>query len=152
MRKTLSVILTTMLAILAMQSATAADIDDDEAVKYRHNVYESIGAHMKSIVAILKGKVPYEDQLATHAEALATAATLTKTAMRYETLGNKEETTATAKIWENWDKFESGLDKLMEESQKLADIAQTGDKRAIGQQVRNLGQVCKTCHDNFREK
>ncbi len=139
-------------AIAAVSTVQAAKVDEDAAVAYRKEIFEAIGAHMHAIVAIVKGEVAHPDHLAVHAQGLALTAPLAKSAFELQTMGKKEETTAVPAIWENWEQFASGMDKLVEESRKFAEVAQGDDMQATGAQLQALGKVCKGCHDNFRDK
>lgn len=143
---------TIAVAAAALALGTGAALADDAAVKFRKANMEIIGGHMHSIVAIVKGEVPHKDQLAAHAAGLAAAADLSAAAFKAETMGDKEKTTAKAEIWQDWDTFAQGLDKMTAEATKLAEVAGSGDMGAIGAQVQNVGKTCKGCHDDFRKK
>lgn len=60
-------------------------------------------------------------------------------------------TRALPKIWEDWDGFKKAADALVEESAKLASVAEGGDKAAIAAQFGTLGKNgCGGCHKPFR--
>ena len=63
------------------------------------------------------------------------------------------ETEATMAIWEKPEDFKKVTMAFIAESEKLAQVAGSGDKAAIGAQLGALGKnACKACHDDFREK
>ena len=62
------------------------------------------------------------------------------------------QTRARPEIWQNLDDFQSKLNTMREESEKLALVATTGDKRAILKQFQKAGGSCKNCHDDYKSK
>lgn len=140
--------------VLAGTLAGAAQAQsEDSAIAYRKQVMGVIGNHMKSIVNILKGEVEYGDHLQVHAAGLADAAKIALKPFEQEAVfGDKEETTATLAIWEDWDKFSTGMETMEERAAALQQAVASGDKGQIGAAVKELGQACKECHDNFRQK
>ncbi|SOD89625.1 c-type cytochrome [Caenispirillum bisanense] len=145
-----------LAAAAAVFAATAvapvAASANEAAVKYRQNNMKAVGAYMQNTVAVLKGEVPYAEQLEANALGLAAAAKLSPAAFKTDTSGSDVKTTAKADIWQNWEKFEGGLTMMAERSDALVAAVQGGDKAAIGQAVQAVGETCKTCHDNFRTK
>ena len=55
-------------------------------------------------------------------------------------------------LWDNLDDFDSRMKKLNEATQALAAAAKGGDEGAMKQQFGETVQVCKGCHDEYREK
>jgi cytochrome c556 len=64
----------------------------------------------------------------------------------------KDKTAAKPAIWENRAEFDALLTKLANKSAALAEVAKGGDLAAIKPAFSELTQVCKSCHDKFREK
>lgn len=137
--------------VLAALPAAAQDADPDEAIKYRQGVMRAVGGSAGNIGAILQEKAGSPDQLGHIAQLLATAAepSYTTAAFKQNTDGQGvEKTRATGKIWENWDDFESRLNKLGEVTKAAA--AADGD---VGMdQMKPVFETCKGCHDEYREK
>ena len=52
-------------------------------------------------------------------------------------------------IWEKWDEFKAAAATLQTESDKLEEIAKSGDQKAIAAQFDALGKACDGCHDKF---
>lgn len=139
------------LVLTAALTAQAQEAEPDEAVKYRQNTMKSIGGAAGRIGAVMQEKVPHQDNLAGLAALLAAATdpALTVPAFQQNTDGQGfEKTTATAKIWEDWDDFESRLRKLGEVTKAAADA---GDGVSMDQ-MKPVFETCKGCHDTYREK
>ncbi len=138
-------------AALATCVSGTALADANDSIKYRQNAMKTVGAQMGSIVAILKGEVDNKPALARHVALIgeATSTEITIPAFTPNTDGQGDrETTATAAIWSDWDKFEKGLKELEAAGQAAAEAGAD-----IGaDEVKALGAACKACHDNFRQK
>ena len=123
-------------------SASQGDID------YREHTMEAIGGHMQALSDILRGKVRHKDHLSVHAAALASLAEI---APKLFLPGSGDgETEALPAIWENPEDFAERLEAFREAGVGLRAAVETeGDVAAATQK---LGQACKGCHDNYREK
>ena len=115
-------------------------------VDYRQNVMKAVGGHMGSIADIMRGKVAHNDHLATHANALADLAEIAPTLFP---AGSEGGDTLPA-VWENAEDFQAKLDAFKEAAGALRDAAGSGDPAQVGMAVRNVGQACKGCHDDYR--
>ena len=63
------------------------------------------------------------------------------------------KTGAKPEIWADWKGFQAAAARLQEESLKLFQAAQTGDKQTITDQFVALGKnACGGCHTTFRQK
>jgi cytochrome c556 len=149
----------TALSIVAAGSTLAwAQDDPANVVKYRKALMDANGAHLGMIGAALKGDVSFTDQIAPNAQALALLADmLAANAKQLFPEGSDGaaglDTRALPAIWENWSGFENDVKVFQEEAAKLAEVAQSGDMAAIGQQVGALGKnACGACHTDFRKK
>lgn len=149
--KTLAVAAALAAPLLAA-TAPAMAAEEDALVKFRKNTMGIVGGSMQNIVAQLQGKAAMSDQIEAYATILHQASTLTIDAFREQAMGMEERTTATAEVWSDWERFEGGFKKMEEEAAKLVTVAASGNMGAIGGQVQALGQTCKNCHDNFRQK
>lgn len=147
-----SAIAAAALAAAVLIPAVASAVEPEAAVKYRQNNMKAIGAYMQNTVAILKGEVPYAEQLQANALGLAAAAKLSPAAFKTDTSASDVKTTAKPDVWQNWEKFEGGLGMMAERADALVAAVDSGDKGAIGQAVQAVGETCKNCHDNFRSK
>ena len=59
---------------------------------------------------------------------------------------------AKPEIWKEQDKFKAAADKMQAEVGKLSAAAKSGDLNAIKTAFGGVGQSCKACHDNYRNK
>ena len=147
--------MTTIALVLGaglLAGTAMAQADPDNAIKYRQQIYKTLGANITGIVMNLKGEVALPDNVPAHAQALAAAAPLALGAMAQNTAGEgSAQTQAKAGIWDDWDDFESLHGAMEEAALELAAVAESGDMRAIGQQVQMLGGTCKDCHDKYRD-
>jgi cytochrome c556 len=132
-------------------SAGMAAEDPVNLIKYRQATMRAIGAHMGMIAAPLSGEVGFTDEIAGHARAINQ---LSKNLTRLFPEGTGPEageTRALPAIWQKWGEFAAVIQALEAESGKLAEVAETGDLAAIGQQVGVLGNNgCGACHKPFR--
>jgi cytochrome c556 len=65
---------------------------------------------------------------------------------------DKGKTHAKEEVWTERAAFEQTHHKFQVEAQKMAQLAQAGDKETLAAQYRVLGNACKNCHDTFRGK
>ena len=136
---------------LGMVSAVADDAKED-AVDYRKGVYRVIAWNFGPMVGMVKQEIPFNAEVfARNAGRMATMAPMAEEGFIPDSI--TEESTATADIWQNWDEFKAGLDKLTRETTKLAELAAVGAPMPdLGKQVGAVGQTCKGCHDEFRKE
>lgn len=121
------------------------------AIKYRQSVMKAVGAHMKAMDFILKGKGGQARDLKVHANALAA---LAKVAAKIFPKGSDfGMTRAKEDIWENPKGFKKAIQVFIDESAKMAKIATSGKLKQAATQFRYLGKnACAACHKKFREK
>ena len=55
-------------------------------------------------------------------------------------------------IWDNLADFQQKMEAMQLEAAKLGDVAASGDRQAIGDQIAATGKTCKSCHDEYKEK
>ena len=129
---------------------------DASVVTMRQGFMVGQADHTKAIVAYLKEGQGTPAMVAKRAGALATTARLIP-GLFPKGSGMDEikdpRTGAKAKIWSDWAGFEKAVKTLETEALKLMQVAQGGDKAAIGAQFAVMGkQGCGGCHKPFREK
>ena len=149
MRITTNKIMALCLA-LVLAPALAAAADDEAYIKYRQNVMKAQGGHIGGIVAIIKGQIPYTNQLVGHAEGLNDTAMMVGEAFSKETKGG--ETRAKAEIWTKSDEFKQKVKALEEATAAFLSAARSGGVDAAKAKIGAVGDACKGCHENFREK
>lgn len=146
MKKKLTVLC--LSACVGFGGVAFAESDPDDAIKYRKNLMNSVKFSVDALIAATKGEVEQQDRLPELAAAFATAANskLTLGGFQQNTDGKgSEETTATAKVWEDWEDFSSAFVKLGEEADKIQALADAGELNSFDQIKPALGQ-CGYCH------
>ena len=144
------------LALVFLVGIAYAETDPDNAIKYRKNAMGAVGSHTNALVAILKGEVPHTDALKIHSDGLVTATnpTVLLAAFNQNTHGEgSEKTTATAKIWEEWERYEQAVNDL-HEAAKGIQAAAASDSLTSFDQLKPALDQCGFCHrkSGYREK
>lgn len=137
-----------VMTFIVCSPAMSADADPDAIIKYRKNIMSAVGAQTGALVAILKGEVDLKDALASNAEALAASsnAAVVIGAFKQNTNGQgNEKTTATAKVWEDWDRFAKAAKDLETAALDISKAAAAGELTSFDQLKPALAQ-CGFCH------
>lgn len=130
---------------LSTAGVSTAQAADKDVIDYRQNLMKSLGAHASALGAIAQNKVPYGDNLALHAEAIAAAAEAAPLAFKQNLPGG----TAAANIWEDWGDFEERFMALAKSARDVAAAARSGGMAEAGPKMGGLF-TCKGCHDIYR--
>ena len=143
--------ISTLAGVGFVLAAYASFADDaGNLVGYRQKVMKGIGANTAAIGDILKFKLPYEKNVAGHAQALHADAQLIVSA--FEKKADSPKSHAKPDVWEKTADFKEDAEKLVAASAKLVTIAEGGDMPAIGAQMKEVGKACQECHDAFRKE
>ena len=142
---------TTIIATLLVAAAPAALAEDPEDfIKYRQAVMKAIGGHTGAASQIVRGKVNPEGALGMHANALAELSKdLTGLFPKGSDFG---ETKAKEEIWSDWAMFEKAADDARTATAAFAEAVTGGDADKIGTAFKGVGDSCKGCHKEFRQK
>ena len=146
-RRLTAAALTAVILSVGMAGAVSAN---EGALAYRKAVMTAIGGHMKSIVAIIKGQVPFKEHLKGHAHAMAELAKLTSPI--FPKGSDMGDTTISPAVWEKPAEFEKARMAFVQASADLAKVANSGDMDAFMAKFGPLGGSCKGCHKPFRIK
>jgi cytochrome c556 len=142
----------------ALGSAVAPAADEPaNVIKYRKSIMSANAGHLGALAGVAKGEVTFTDEVGFHAEALSQLSqNLTRLFPEGSGKGDTDEDSdALPAIWEKPEEFQQAIEKLQEESAKLAELTASGDfdQVAFAQQIGQLGkQGCGGCHEDFREK
>ena len=138
-----------VLFVTSTQYAMAQKPED--AIKYRQGVFRVIGWNFGSMAAMAKGKKPYDAEVfARNAEIVAF---MSKLPLEGFTPGSETgDTKAKPEIWLEMDDFKAKLEKMQQEVDALAKVAQSGNFDNAKDQLGEAGQSCKACHDKYRNK
>lgn len=132
------------VALLALPALPLAASEGD--IKYRQHVMKAIGGHMQALVDILRQHVPHTDHLPIHAGALAALAETTPKLFPPGSGG--ADTDALPAIWENPEDFAKRVGAFQEAAANLDEVVASGGN--LGPAVKQVGQSCKGCHDDYR--
>lgn len=132
-------------------AAEGAPVDVAAVLKEREENFEGIGDAFKAIRGELEKGAPDFALIAANATDINTRAKLIETHFPAGTsVDDGVKTEALATIWQKPEEFKAAGQKLIDESAKLAELANGGDKAAVGAQAMAMGGACKGCHDQFR--
>ncbi|MGA0839080.1 MAG: c-type cytochrome [Pseudomonadales bacterium] len=132
--------------LLGLILLTSTAIAAEGEVDYRQNVYKAIGGHMSAMADIVQQKVPHATHLAIHADAMADLAVMAKTLFPAGSEGGD----ALPGIWTNAEDFSERLGRFEEAAKALKTATAGGGEILPAFQA--LGQSCKGCHDEYRQK
>ncbi len=135
------------LAAVVLAAGTAAA--DEGMITYRQSVMKANGGHIGAVVTILKGQVPFTDDLKVHTQALAELAIIAGHV--FPEGSGTGETRALPAIWEKPDAFKKAYEAYQTAAANLAKTAET-DPKAVPAAVGALGKACKGCHDDFQKE
>ena len=117
-------------------------------VKQRMELMKKLGSSMKTISAMVGGKIPHETATFRQA-ALRIAdhggATLTALFPKGSVHGPSE---ATPGIWQDWNRFSAYAEEVRLHARALAEAADNPPEAVY----RRLGKTCGGCHRDFRKK
>ena len=138
--------------VLAVSIALPGGAADEPAsvTAYRINLMKAQIGHLQAIAAVVKGEVSYGAHVKAHADAIKAISEMVGEAFPEGSMGG--ESRAKPEIWQNWDKFLGGYGNYKAEAAKLAEVAGSGDLKAIGAQLGNLGKSCGGCHKPYRKE
>ena len=147
--KSVSVMSVLSLGLLAASSVQAAE--PENYIKYRQSIMKAMAGHSGSSGQILRGLVDAQPgELAFHADALAR---LNADLLRLFPEGSDfGETEALPKIWEDPAGFTQKAKDAANATANFAKAAQGDDAAAMATAYKAVGESCKGCHQNYRER
>lgn len=128
------------------------DKSPEEWVHDRKATMAVVGAATKSVACALKneGCPRAFDYLGLQARAIAHGGKLAPDVFRKGPFDGVD-TTALPKIWENYDEFAQGFEKMETNARDMIAAAQNEDLQAYAAAFKKTTDVCSDCHDNYRE-
>ena len=144
----------TLLFFSASRTGTASAADQptpgEQALKYRKSLYQVIVWNFGPMSAMAQGKIPFDQaEFATRASRVAALTPLLPEAYPPESRG-VAGSDLKDKMWDNRADFNSKLQDLINESAKLASVAQAGDEADSKAAFFDTANACKNCHDEYR--
>ena len=142
----------TIAGAVALTAGTALAVNaaEKDFIKYRQAVMKAHGGHISAAVAIIKGRVPYKDDLVTHATSLNDSAKILSNSFKQKTTGGK--TRAKPTIWEDTDDFQQMIEDFQVATADFLAAAKSGGPEAAGAKLGAVGDACTACHKKFRAK
>jgi cytochrome c556 len=136
-----------------------AEMNVDGMIKYRQNVMKSLGGHVGAVDRLVRGQVPLMDQLEMHATAARDIAGTITTLFPADSIPPEAEfsgatvaTEALASIAEKPEEFEKAARETIDATEELVKVVQTGNQQELPLAFKRVGESCKGCHKDFREK
>ena len=134
-----------MVMLVALSASTWAD--GEAEYKYREGIMNSAKGHMTSMVAILRGRVHFEN-LAIHARGMADVAGIMPTVFPEGSMTDTSE--SLPEVWSDAAGFKNAMDRFVAAANQMAEAASSGEMSEVGPAMQALGQSCKGCHDDYR--
>jgi cytochrome c556 len=135
--------------VAAVVLAAGVAAADEGMITYRQSVMKANAGHLTAVVTIIKGEVPFTDDLKVHTQALAELAIIAGHV--FPEGSGTGETRALPAIWEKPDDFKKAYQAYQTAAANLAKTAET-DPKAVPAAVGTLGKACKGCHDDFQKE
>jgi cytochrome c556 len=148
MRRSHSLVGVGLTAALTV-TLTAAAAADEGMINYRKSVMKAVGGHTTAIAGIVKGDVPFQQDLKGHITALAALSQMA--GQIFPEGSDKGDTTALPSIWQKPDDFRKAMTAFQSAAANLAKVADA-DPKAAAAAFGDLTKTCKGCHDDFRKK
>ena len=122
-------------------------------VKEREQTMKSLGASMATTAKFIKGEGGSAEDVLKAAMTIVEVGKRDPAAVFPEGTGvGVGESEAKPEIWQNFGEVTKRWQALEPAGVKLAEVAPSGDKAAIGQAMQALGRTCSNCHEDFRVK
>ena len=145
-------ILVVTAATLAMAAAQAQTPKPEDQLKLRKAAYGLMNYSLGTLDAMTNGKRPFsKEEALRNAELLAQLATIPK-GFFGEGTDKVGETRAKPEVWTNRADFDAKMDKMIQETGKLAQAAKTGDPAIVKKAVHDVDEACSACHEEYRTK
>lgn len=140
-----------LLSVFALAMAgPAAAADPQDIIDYRQSIMTAVKGHNAAAQDIIRGKVPFNDYLAAHADAIV--ALFAELDHLFPEGSDFGETSALPAIWDKPEDFAKAVQEAEDAAEKFAEAAASGDPFAVEETHRELGNSCKGCHREFRKK
>ncbi len=144
----------TACVLLACAGTAIAELDQkqaERAVETRQSVLHLMGWNMAPLGAMARGRIEFDAaRVETNAARLQALTGMMTDAFAADTRGNAVTTEALDLIWEQPDDFAAKIEAAIDASNRLVDVAATGDEGAMREAIGNLGSSCGSCHDDYR--
>lgn len=134
---------------MIVMPATAISDDSENIIKYRQAIMKAIGGHMSASSLIVRGKVSYK-ALKEHATALKILTA--DIPGLFPDDSDFGETRAKEEVWGKRAAFEKAAGDAKKSIEAYAAAVESGKADAISAKFKDVGEGCKGCHKDFRQK
>ncbi len=138
-----------LLSVICL-SALPAHAQDDKRVDYRQALMSAVGANMKAVATIYRGRLANHKNINAHGQQLKIAADLVEAAFRDKVQTPNSQ--SKPEIWSEWEKFVEITNAFRDASETLANVKKTDDLKEVGLAVKAVGKSCAACHQLYRVK
>jgi cytochrome c556 len=132
--------------ILLTASVSSQVLAQEDFIEKRQKAMKSNSADVKAIKAAVESK----DYATIETKAKDIMGTADKIPSLFPKGSNVGKTKAKPEIWEKSDEFAKEAKNLSKASSELAAAAKSKDDAAIATKVKAVGEVCSSCHKQFR--
>jgi len=129
-----------------------AQVKPDVQVRQRQAVMTLQGKYIGPLVGMLKGSVPYSNDVAVRNAAFLEALSQMPWDTFSEATKDEKNTKALPVIWTNAAGFKQAQDQLRTAVGALNAAAKSGNEGAVKAAVGDVLKQCNSCHDDFRAK
>lgn len=139
---------------LTAPAGAQGDKSPEDWIQDRQDNLASAAAATKSVACALKGEgCPKAfDYLTLQARAIAHAASMAPQHFQEGPFPDAQaDTTALPKIWDNYDEFTQGFEKMESGARDMVQAAQNEDLQAYAAAFKETINACENCHDSYRE-
>ena len=120
-------------------------------VKMRMDRMEAMGAQMKLISAMVRGKKRFDgSKIAAASEKIADHGR--KSSKLFPKGSWKKPTQALPKVWKDWRGFTRAMNSMVRSATVLAEAGRAGNKKRASTAYFALGKSCVACHRTYRFK
>lgn len=137
--------------LIVTLSPVWAETPANDIIKNREKLMKDMGKHMKAIKKIFEGKVGAAE-MSTHVNGMETLTKHLSNDLKnlFPVGSDKGETDAKPLIWKKWEEFAKIAQSASDKGAALAKANAAGGKATIETAYKDLGDVCKTCHKDYR--
>ena len=135
------------------QGQVASEEEAMQVAEKRSEAMKSMGRSMRTLKGFVEGRGTAEEAAAAAAVIADAAPTIPSLFPAGTGMAALPDSESKENIWEEWDEFVAGTERLGEKAAALQAVLSSGDSGQIGAAFGDLGKNgCGGCHSKFREK
>jgi len=137
--------------LLATLPSVWAESSVNDTIKNREKFMKDMGKHMKAIKKIIESKANAAE-MSTQISGMETLTKRLSDDLKnlFPVGSDVGETDAKPVIWKKWDEFAKIAQSATDKGVALAKANAASDKTTVEAAYKDLGDVCKTCHKDYR--